>query len=107
MILAIDPGPEQSAFVRWDGKTIHDKGITPNESVLHKIREHYIDALAIEMIASYGRGISYLLLDWPVCPVSLRVADGAAIHPRPPNPNQDPPLPQCPRKGRERAPSPD
>lgn len=51
-ILAIDPGNERSAFVIWDGKTIHDKGIVDNEQLL-EYSEAY-DYLAIEMVASYG-----------------------------------------------------
>jgi hypothetical protein len=58
MILAIDPGTEQSAFVLFDRKEkrIIDKNIVPNDemvslcSALNRGQED----VAIEMIASYG-----------------------------------------------------
>lgn len=58
-ILAIDPGPEESAFVLWDGKRILDKGIFRNDDFLncdkhiftHEGRESH---LVIEKISSYG-----------------------------------------------------
>ncbi len=62
MILAIDPGPEQSAFVRiMDGRVV-SFGKVDNEEMLHDVRGHLSGGatddgkttLAIEMIASYG-----------------------------------------------------
>lgn len=64
LILAIDPGPTESAFVIWDGKAILNKGkVHNNGSLLWEIA-HYgcghgdplscIDALVIEEVVSYG-----------------------------------------------------
>jgi hypothetical protein len=58
MILAIDPGPEQSAFVRWDGTRVIECGWQPNDHVrsLVEIR-HREEKIAIEMVASYGMAV--------------------------------------------------
>ncbi len=53
---AIDPGPEQSAFVAWDGSIIKQSGYTEN----NKLLGHITDAgffewrFVCERIASYG-----------------------------------------------------
>lgn len=59
IILAIDPGSIQSAWVLWDTgrKQIVDFGIIPNvEMVEHLVSSDVIygNHLAIEMVASYG-----------------------------------------------------
>jgi len=58
MILAIDPGSEQSAIVFWDGETetIHEMGIFPNETLVKELpgRHHVGRSLVIEEIRSYG-----------------------------------------------------
>lgn len=57
-ILAIDPGPIESAFVIWDGATIIDKGKIPSESVLPLIGIHVRECtLVCEMIACYGMAV--------------------------------------------------
>ncbi len=55
-IFSIDPGSEKSAFVLYDShdKVILDKGILPNEDLLHRIKGGDAFSMAIEMIASYG-----------------------------------------------------
>lgn len=55
-ILAIDPGTEQSAMVRWDGQKIISCGILPNFNVLSglRCRAEADEKLFIEMVASYG-----------------------------------------------------
>jgi hypothetical protein len=61
MILAIDPGPEQSAYVLWDGAAIHEHGKEPNSSVLSYVIGSRMllgePRLAIEKIASYGMAV--------------------------------------------------
>lgn len=56
MILAIDPGNEQSGWVLFANGKVCDSGVGPNEPLLQWIKEWPTDAdeLAIEMIASYG-----------------------------------------------------
>lgn len=53
-IMAIDPANEQSAYVIWDGETVIEKGIVPNEQLSVIIFTNDYDKLAIEMVASYG-----------------------------------------------------
>lgn len=54
-ILAIDPGPTESAFVIWDGKTILEKGKIPSERILPLLGMHERDCIVVcEMIACYG-----------------------------------------------------
>lgn len=57
MIVAVDPGTTESAFVLYDGAAPGDRGILPNPAMLARLAELAEDAgaeLAIEMIASYG-----------------------------------------------------
>lgn len=58
-ILAIDPGPERSAFVRWqDGARVAECGWLENAEVRAKIALHSHRAtIAIEMVASYGMAV--------------------------------------------------
>jgi hypothetical protein len=57
-ILAIDPGPVQSGFVRFSGSRVIESGLLPNDEMLEKTRSATgrmeASELAIEMIASYG-----------------------------------------------------
>jgi len=56
MILSIDPGTIQSAYVIWDNKEkkIKDKGIISNENMLKLIENNEDIELVIEMVACYG-----------------------------------------------------
>ena len=60
-ILAIDPGPEQSAFVLWDGSRVIHKDILPNDMLIGFLwefaHEGECDILAIEMIACFGMAV--------------------------------------------------
>src|SRR6185312_4945974 len=57
-ILAIDPGPTESAFVIWDGERVINRDILPNDMLMGFLWEFAhdgeCDTLAIEMIACYG-----------------------------------------------------
>ena len=55
-IFAIDPGPEKSAFVQWNGSVI-DYGHVPNEEMRQLLIGREYDTCAIEMIASYGMAV--------------------------------------------------
>ena len=60
MILAIDPGTTQSAYVVFDNGKIEDKGIVENYNLLAWINEGEFmncDELYIEMVASYGMAV--------------------------------------------------
>jgi hypothetical protein len=62
VILAIDPGPEQSAYVLYDAdnRDVHRSGKLDNKPMLRRLEEfkaYDIDrkhVLVVEMIASYG-----------------------------------------------------
>jgi hypothetical protein len=56
-VLAIDPGPTESAYVWWDGQRVVDANILPNEglrSMLRAMSLPFAMQCAIEMIACYG-----------------------------------------------------
>ncbi|MES3012922.1 MAG: hypothetical protein V4750_04220, partial [Pseudomonadota bacterium] len=55
-VLAIDPGPTESAFVEYSEQEIRCSGKVPNHVLLARIEcaQYAVDCLAIEMIASYG-----------------------------------------------------
>jgi hypothetical protein len=56
MLLAIDPGPEKSGYILWNGESVVKCGHELNET----IKECLIDGstfIAIEMIASYGMAV--------------------------------------------------
>ena len=55
VILAIDPGTEQSGWCRFSGGEVLASGVLPNSELLPFLGPyHYPYTLAIEMVASYG-----------------------------------------------------
>ena len=55
MILAVDPGTEQSGWCHFSGGEVLDSGVLSNsELLLFFGQHHYPYILAIEMVASYG-----------------------------------------------------
>jgi hypothetical protein len=58
IILAIDPGSEQSGWVLFDGQRIHDSGVHNNHDMLPWIRHGQgAGMLAIEMAESFGQKV--------------------------------------------------
>lgn len=53
-ILAIDPGPANSAYVLWNGETWIDAQIVSNEALRAIVIVSEYDSAAIEMVACYG-----------------------------------------------------
>ncbi len=56
-VIAIDPGPEEAAYVLWDGKQIESFGNLPNSEMLEYLqkRKDLIEyACAIEQIRGFG-----------------------------------------------------
>jgi hypothetical protein len=56
-VLAIDPGPTESAYVLWDQDFILDSGERPNDDMRYMLRNMDVqesDHCAIETITSYG-----------------------------------------------------
>ena len=57
-VFAIDPGPNESAFVIWDGSNILDKGKVPSERILPLLGIHERECRVVcEMIACYGMAV--------------------------------------------------
>jgi hypothetical protein len=70
-LLAIDPGYEVSAWVRYDGAGILDHGIEANALLLDRVAREDDAHVTLEAIESYGmgrgsRGLRDGLLDGPV-----------------------------------------
>ena len=62
VVIGIDPGTEQSAFVMFDGEIVMDHGIWPNaELALHAIWGQ--PRIFCEMIASYGMAVGAEVFD--------------------------------------------
>jgi hypothetical protein len=60
IVLAIDPGTTQSAYVVFDGRKVIRGEILPNENLLQLMRDDAIaphDVVACEMVASYGMAV--------------------------------------------------
>lgn len=59
MILAIDPGPLESAWVLWDGAKLEAFAKERNDSVLERVRQSrgITAACAIEQVCSYGMAV--------------------------------------------------
>ena len=55
-LLAIDPGPEKSGYVIWESDRVVDCGHEPND-ILRGYINYRCNAVAIEMIASYGMAV--------------------------------------------------
>lgn len=56
VILAIDPGTNESGWCLYDGERVRASGVMPNSTMIdHLPNQHdLVDVLAIEMVASYG-----------------------------------------------------
>lgn len=58
MILAIDPGPEKSAFLAWDGTAVQEKGLVTNGEIRASLghwKHYYLPLMiAVEMVQSFG-----------------------------------------------------
>ena len=66
IILAIDPGSEQSAYVLWDGKSILSMAIYPNHTLLDLLQDWPLKSekfLVVEQVASYGMAVGKTIFD--------------------------------------------
>ena len=57
MILAIDPGTLESAYVIYGGGKIHEAAIVNNGHMVGICRLRGVDVLAVEQICSYGMAV--------------------------------------------------
>lgn len=64
-VLAIDPGPVESAWVQYDGREPGEFGKSPNEYVLFSLlnRDPLVDHYAIEMVQSFGMSVGREVFD--------------------------------------------
>lgn len=70
IVIGIDPGPEESAYILWDGKRIYEKGNSPNLDLLAALEDpsrHFNivppDYCAIEQLRGFGIMASNGLFD--------------------------------------------
>jgi hypothetical protein len=60
-VLAIDPGPVESAWILWDGTKENGHGKDENSRLLRSLRENRLvdpgGSIVIEQIASYGMAV--------------------------------------------------
>jgi len=58
IVLGIDPGPAESAWVLWDGQRVREHGKDRNEHLDNAFfRAHMADVVAVEMIQSFGMAV--------------------------------------------------
>ena len=66
-VLAIDPGPKESAFVVWDGDRVLEARKEPNDELLERIlvtsSRRLVGQVVIEQIRSYGMAVSADIFD--------------------------------------------
>jgi hypothetical protein len=68
-VMAIDPGPEQSAYLIYDpdGRTVHSFDILPNRELLELLRlgrtRYDCDVVAIEQVESFGMAVGREVFD--------------------------------------------
>ncbi len=64
MIMAIDPGTAQSAYVLWDGQNKPEEfGLITNDDILSVIRDRSLNQVVIEEIRSYGMPVGVEVFD--------------------------------------------
>jgi hypothetical protein len=65
MILAIDPGNVQSAYVVMPlhESVIVDKGILPNDAMISLMLNTNVDVCVVEMVASYGMAVGKTIFE--------------------------------------------
>lgn len=56
-VIGIDPGPEQSAYVEFDGSRVWRHGIETNKHLQTMMCSFVHEPIFIEMIASYGMAV--------------------------------------------------
>lgn len=56
-VFAVDPGPEFSAYVRWNGRTVRDHGKVNNHTLLGLLSRESAAAYVFEQVVSYGMAV--------------------------------------------------
>jgi len=79
-LIAIDPGPIQSAFVEWDGKSVSVFGILQNLDLMAILRDYEncsFDSMVIEQVECFGMPVGKSIFEtvfwtgrfWEACSV--------------------------------------
>jgi hypothetical protein len=79
-ILALDPGPTDSAFVLWDGARVIEAAHWPNADIRQVLIGREYDLAACEMIASYGMAVGKSVFE--TCVWIGRFVEVARVEPR-------------------------
>ena len=56
-VIGIDPGPVQSAYVRWDGSRVLFHGIEPNAALRVLLRSTVTEVAVFEQVESFGMAV--------------------------------------------------
>jgi hypothetical protein len=81
MIIAIDPGPTESAYVKLNGADVAECAKVPNAELLRMVRNDSGPQirLAVEMIASYGMAVGAEVFE--TCVMIGRICEAAGAEP--------------------------
>ena len=77
-VVGIDPGPDQSAYVEFDGSRVWRRGIVANKELQDMISFLGQSPIFIEMIASYGMAVgasvfnTCVAIGWLECEANAR-----------------------------------
>lgn len=78
ILLAIDPGPTESAYVKLIKDRVIECGKVPNQEMLQIVRDTS-QQIAVEMIASYGMPVGAEVFE--TCVMIGRICEAADIEP--------------------------
>ena len=56
-VLGIDPGPNESAYVIWDGAKVCEHGYLANAALSQRLTGNGYDTKAIERVSFYGQTV--------------------------------------------------
>jgi len=62
-LIVIDPGNEESGFVKMNGMKLLQFGKVNNDKLLFYLQDNYCDQFVIEMVASYGMPVGASIFD--------------------------------------------
>lgn len=78
ILLAIDPGPTESAYVKLSQSRVIECGKVSNEEMLQIVRDSS-QQIAVEMIASYGMAVGAEVFE--TCVMIGRICEAAGFEP--------------------------
>lgn len=63
IVVGVDPGPEQSAYVVWNGVMVRGHDIVKNDDMRHMLETIYADVAVFEQVESYGMPVGREVFD--------------------------------------------